>query len=127
MSRSRGSSDAICHSIRRHRCNARFDSKKDTRGGITNRNRVMDENMDTGQRGLQMAQDQFSEYLTQAEEYVREKPAQSVLMAVLAGFVLNRLPIFRLLGGVVRLALFALKPALLVYGATKVYEAVQQE
>ena len=86
----------------------------------------MDENTDVAQRGVQHAQDQFSEYLTQAEEYVREKPAQSVLIALLAGFILNRLPVGRLLGAVVRLALFALKPALLVYGATKVYEAVQE-
>jgi hypothetical protein len=87
----------------------------------------MDENTDIAQRGVQYAQDQFSQYLTQAEEYVREKPAQSVLMAVLAGFILNRLPVGRLLSALVRLVLFALKPALLVYGATKVYEAVQEE
>ncbi|MGI9114121.1 MAG: hypothetical protein ACR2FX_03635 [Chthoniobacterales bacterium] len=87
----------------------------------------MDENTDIAQRGMQTAQDHFSEYLTQAEEYVREKPARSVLIALLAGFILNRLPVGRLLGGVVRLALFALKPALLVYGATKVYEAVQEQ
>jgi hypothetical protein len=87
----------------------------------------MDENTDIAQRGVQYAQDQFSEVMTQAEEYVREKPAQSLLIALLAGFILNRLPIGRLLGGVVRLLLFALKPALLVYGATKVYEATQQE
>lgn len=87
----------------------------------------MDENTDIAQRGAQYAQDQFSEYLTQAEEYVREKPAQSLLIALLAGFVLNRLPVGRLLGALVRLLLFALKPALLVYGATKVYEAVQED
>ena len=87
----------------------------------------MDENTDIAERGTRYAQDQFSEYLTQAEDYVREKPAQSVLMALLAGFVLNRLPIGRLVGAVMRLILFALKPALLVYGATKVYEAVQEE
>jgi hypothetical protein len=87
----------------------------------------MDEKTDIAQGGLATVQDQFSEYLTQAEEYVREKPAQSVLMALLAGFILNRLPIGRLLGAVTRLVLFAIKPALLIYGATKVYEAVQQE
>jgi hypothetical protein len=88
----------------------------------------MDENTtDIAQRGVQYAQGQFSEVLTQAEEYVREKPAQSLLMALLAGFILNRLPVGRLLSAVVRLFLFALKPALLVYGATKVYEAVQEE
>ena len=72
-------------------------------------------------------QDQFGEYLTQAEEYVKEKPAQSLLIALLAGFILNRLPLGRLLGALTRLLLFAIKPALLIYGATKVYEAVQQE
>jgi hypothetical protein len=46
---------------------------------------------------------------------------------VLAGFVLNRLGIGRILRGIVRLALFALKPAILVYGATKLYEAAQEE
>jgi hypothetical protein len=65
--------------------------------------------------------------MTQAEEFVREKPGQSLLIALTAGFILNRLPVGRLLGVVVRLLLFALKPALLVYGATKVYEAVQEE
>ena len=101
--------------------------KKNTHCGGGNRNRVMDENTDVAQRGMEVVQDQFSEYLTQAEDYVREKPAQSLLIALLAGFILNRLPIGRLLGGVTRLLLFALKPALLIYGATKVYEAVQQE
>ena len=87
----------------------------------------MDENTDIAQRGAQYAQEQFSQVMTQAEDFVREKPAQSVLIALLAGFILNRLPVGRLLGALVRLLLFALKPALLVYGATKVYEAVQEE
>ena len=86
----------------------------------------MDENTDIAQRSVRYAQDQFSEALTQAEEFVREKPGQSLLIAFLIGFILNRLPIGRLLGGLVRLLLMALKPAILVYGATKVYEAVQE-
>ena len=57
---------------------------------------------------------------------MREKPGQSLLIALVAGMILNRLPIGRLFGGVVRLLMFALKPALL-YGATKVYEIVQEE
>ena len=86
----------------------------------------MDENTDIAQRGVRYAQDQFSEAITQAEEYVRAKPGQSLLIAFLVGFILNRLPLGRLLGGLVRLLLMALKPAILVYGATKVYEAVQE-
>jgi len=82
---------------------------------------------DVAQRTVRYAQDQFSDVLTQTEEFVREKPTQSLLYAVLAGFVLNRLPIFRLFGGVSRLLLFLLKPALLIYGATKVYEAMSED
>jgi hypothetical protein len=87
----------------------------------------MDENTDIALRGVRYAQDQFSEVVTQAEEFVREKPGQSLLIALLAGMILNRLPVGRLLSGVVRLLMFALKPALLLYGATKVYEIVQEE
>ena len=44
----------------------------------------MDENTDIALRGVRYAQDQFSEVVTQAEEFVREKPGQSLLMALLA-------------------------------------------
>jgi len=87
----------------------------------------MEPNTDIAQRGVRYAQDQFSEVMTQTEEFVREKPTQSLLIALAAGFVLNRLPIGRLLGAITRLLLFALKPALLVYGATKVYEVMHEE
>ncbi len=87
----------------------------------------MDQNTDIALRGVRYAQDQFSEVVTQAEEFVREKPGQSLLIALAAGMILNRLPLGRLFGGVIRLLLFALKPALLVYGATKVYEIAQEQ
>src|SRR5436190_21301902 len=99
---------------------------ENTQTGADNRNKVMDENNDIALRSVRYAQDQFSEALTQAEEFVREKPGQSLLIAFLIGFILNRLPVGRLLGGLVRVLLIALKPAILVYGATKVYEAVQE-
>ena len=100
---------------------------ENTQTGADNRNKVMDENNDIALRSVRYAQDQFSGVVTQAEEFVREKPGQSLLIAVLAGFILNRLPIGRLFGGVARLLMFALKPALLLYGATKVYEVIQEE
>jgi hypothetical protein len=46
---------------------------------------------------------------------------------VLAGFVLNRLGVGRIVRGILRLVLFALKPAILIYGATKLYEASQEK
>ena len=86
-----------------------------------------DMNEDLSERGLRYARDQFDVALKETEQYVREKPAQSLLYALLAGFVLNRLGIGRILGVVFRLALFALKPAILIYGATKLYQAAQDE
>jgi hypothetical protein len=82
---------------------------------------------DLAERGLRYTREHFDELVTQTETYVRENPVQSMAYAVLAGFVLNRLGIGRILSGVVRLLLFALKPAVLIYGAAKLYEAAQDE
>ena len=82
---------------------------------------------DIAERGLRYTREHFDELVTETEAYVRQNPVQSLLYAVLAGLVLNRLGIGRILRGVVRLALFALKPAILIYGAAKMYEASQEE
>ena len=82
---------------------------------------------DLASRGLRYTKEQFDAVLNQTEDYVREKPAQSLLYAFVAGFVLNRLPIGRVLSGVFRLLALALKPAILIYGATKLYQAAQEE
>ena len=63
--------------------------------------------------------------LEQTEDYVRENPGRSIAYALAAGFILNRLPIGRIIGGFLRLAVIAFKPAVLAYGATKIYQAVQ--
>jgi hypothetical protein len=82
---------------------------------------------DVAERSFRYTREHFDEILSQAKTYVRENPAQSLAYAVLTGFVLNRLGIGRILRGIVRLALFALKPAILIYGAAKLYEAAQEE
>jgi hypothetical protein len=82
---------------------------------------------DLAERTLRYTKDEFERVLHQTEQYVREKPTQSLLYALLAGFILNRLPIGRILSGVVRLLLIAFKPAILIYGATKLYRATQSE
>lgn len=85
------------------------------------------ETEDIAARGLQYAKDQFDFLLSQTEDYVRENPTRSMAYALAAGFVLNRLPVGRILGGVARLLLVAFKPAILIYGATKVYQAAQRQ
>ena len=41
------------------------------------------------ERGLFWAKEQFETALSQTEDYVREKPAQSLLYAFIAGYILN--------------------------------------
>jgi hypothetical protein len=79
------------------------------------------------ERGVQWVKDQVGTVLSETEGYVREKPAQSLVWAFVAGYVLNRLPLGRILSGLLRLLIVALKPAILIYGAAKLYQAAQEE
>ena len=79
------------------------------------------------ERGVQWVKDQLEVVFTETESYVREKPTESLLCAFAAGYILNRLPLTKVLGGLFRLLIFALKPAILIYGAAKLYQAAQEE
>jgi hypothetical protein len=79
------------------------------------------------ERGLHWVKGQVEAVLSETEDYVREKPAQSLLCAFVAGYILNRLPVGRILNGFFRLLVVALRPAILIYGATKLYQAAQEE
>jgi len=79
------------------------------------------------ERGVQWVKEQFDTVVSETGDYVREKPAQSLIWAFVAGFILNQLPIVRILSGLVRLLMFALRPAILIYGATKLYQATQEQ
>ena len=70
-------------------------------------------------------QEKVNDYHAQGEEYVRANPTQAVLSAVAAGFVLRLLPIGALVGALVRLAVFALRPAVFIYGAVALYKHFQ--
>jgi hypothetical protein len=79
------------------------------------------------ERGVQWVKEQFETVVSDTGEYVRQKPTQSLVWAFVAGILLNRLPIARIVGGVIRLLIFALKPAILVYGAAKLYQRAQEQ
>ena len=79
------------------------------------------------ERGLQWVKEQVGTALSETEHYVREKPAQSLVCAFVAGYILNRLPLGWILGAIFRLLIAALRPAILVYGAAKLYQAAQEE
>ena len=82
---------------------------------------------DVAERSLRYTKDQFEQILEQTEDYVRSNPARAVGYALVAGFILNRLPIGRILSGIVRLLMLAFKPLILAYGATKLYQAAQSD
>ena len=82
---------------------------------------------DVAERGLRYTKDQFEQLVEQTGEYVRENPGRSVAYALAAGFILNRLPLGRILSALARLMFIAFKPAILAYGATKLYQATQTE
>ena len=85
------------------------------------------DNDDIAERSLRYTKEQFGQIMDQTESYVRENPTRAVAYAVVAGLVLDRLPVGRILGGLTRLTLMAVKPAILIYGATKLYQVAQQD
>ena len=58
---------------------------------------------DIAERGLRYTKDQFEQILDQTEDYVRENPGRSLAYALAAGFILNRLPLTRIVSAFVRL------------------------
>ena len=85
------------------------------------------DNEDIAERSIRYTREQFGQIMDQTESYVRENPTRAVAYAVVAGLVLDRLPVGRILGGLTRLTLMAIKPAILIYGATKLYQVAQQD
>ena len=78
------------------------------------------------ERGMQWVKDRVETAMNETGEYVREKPTQSIFYAFAIGYVLNRLPLGRVLAGLLRLLFMALKPAILIYGAAKLYRSAQE-
>jgi hypothetical protein len=82
---------------------------------------------DLADRSVRYTREQFAALLTPPEDDVRENPGRSLFYALVAGLILERLPVGRIFSGIFRLSLFAIKPAILIYGATKLYQAAQEE
>ena len=68
----------------------------------------------------------LDQYLRDGEEYVRAEPLKAVAYAAATGYVLRMLPVGTIVGGLLSLALAAVKPAALVYGAAKGYELLNR-
>jgi hypothetical protein len=79
------------------------------------------------ERGMQWVKDRVEAAVNETGDYVREKPTQSLLYAFAAGYILNRLPLGRVITGLLRLLMVALRPAIVIYGAAKLYQSAQEE
>ena len=78
------------------------------------------------ERGMQWVKDRVETVVNETGEYVRDKPTQSLFYAFATGYVLNRLPMGRVIAGILRLLFLALKPAILIWGAAKLYRLAQE-
>jgi len=61
------------------------------------------------------------------EDRIRKSPAAAVLGAVAAGYLLHRLPVRAILVTQVRVLAALTPPALLLFGAAKLYEFLQRQ
>jgi hypothetical protein len=61
------------------------------------------------------------------EERIRESPKKSVFGAVAAGYLLHRLPVRAILVTNVRILSALTAPALILYGAAKLYDFLQEQ
>ena len=68
----------------------------------------------------------FADAISQIEGQTREAPSRSLLYALGIGYILARLPVFGILFTFVRLALMAIKPAVLVYIGTLAYRRLTE-
>jgi hypothetical protein len=73
----------------------------------------------------------FSGSVTQCledfEDKVRSSPLAAVALGVSVGYLLRFFPLGFILGILVRLFLFSLKPLILIFGAVKLFELVKQK
>lgn len=77
------------------------------------------------QSTLETARDNVSRCIHDVIAHTQQHPEEALLYALGAGYALRMLPTVRILSGVAGLALRLVKPAVLVYGASKLWHVVQ--
>jgi hypothetical protein len=90
--------------------------------------RTSDNSIDDGvAAALRNAQTSARQRCDQYAESVRESPCSALACAVAAGYFMRLLPLTAIFAGLVRIVGTLAKPALLLFGAAKLYEAFQEE
>lgn len=65
-------------------------------------------------------------FLRQAEDFARQEPMRAVGTAFVVGLILTLLPLGGIIAGLVRLLLCLARPGLMILGAMKLYEQVNE-
>lgn len=82
----------------------------------------------TGDSGATGTHSRFDteQFAARTVDFARQDPVRAVGVAFVVGLVLTLLPIGAMVAGLVRLAISLVRPALLILGATKVYDEIQK-
>lgn len=76
---------------------------------------------------LNKARQDLRQRCHRCEDRIRQSPATAVLGATAAGYLLHRLPVRAILLTQVRVLSALTPPALLLFGAAKLYEVLQRQ
>ena len=77
------------------------------------------------QETVAAARAQMERCVTDVTSFAQRSPEKALLSALAGGYVLRMVPVTSILSGVIRLALVLLKPAVLIYGAAKLWQKTQ--
>lgn len=75
---------------------------------------------------MRNAREGFASTQKECENWVRKSPTTAMLGAIAIGYLLNRVPLRAILLMKVRVLLALARPALLLFGAAKLYEFLQK-
>ncbi len=76
---------------------------------------------------LSSARDQVDRCVDDVTSFARREPGKALLSALAGGYLLRMLPVTRILGVLLGLALVILKPAALIYGVATLWRKTRDE
>jgi hypothetical protein len=79
----------------------------------------------TAELSPQNLQENFQHCYADGEEYVRQNPAKTALVAMGVGFLLAQLPLRWMLVGIIKLLFLIVKPVTFIYAISKLIDDIR--
>ena len=83
--------------------------------------------LDSLKKGCDSLNETLTQGIQDVEDQIRSTPLIAVVLAAVGGYLLQFFPIFLILRLITKLLFFLIKPAIVVLGAVKLYEFVQEQ